>query len=58
MHRYGLSNTFAWLRDRRPSGRTRLAGVEPPVDRFWRGYLEDSGRADCIFMFLKADPAA
>ncbi len=33
-------------------------GVEPPTDRFRRGYLEDSGRADCIFMVLKADPAA
>ncbi len=58
VHRYGLSNALAWLRDRRPSGRTRLAGVEPPADHFWRGYLEDGGRADCIFMFLKADPAA
>jgi SAM-dependent methyltransferase len=58
VHRYGLSNALTWLRDRRPSGRTRLAGIESPADDCWRGYLEDGGRADCIFMFLKADPAA
>jgi SAM-dependent methyltransferase len=57
VHRYGLSNALTWLRDRRPSGRTRLAGIESQADDCWRGYLEDGGRADCIFMFLKADPA-
>ncbi|MCR9137408.1 MAG: class I SAM-dependent methyltransferase [Alphaproteobacteria bacterium] len=53
IHRYGLSNALGWLRDRRPSGHTRLHGIEPPADRLWRGYLEDNDRADCIFMMLK-----
>ncbi len=31
----------------------RLAAIEPGADRFWRGYLKESGRADCIYMLLK-----
>ncbi len=57
VHRYGLSNALAWLRDRRPSGRARLATIEPAVDRYWQSYLEGSGRADCIFMLLKPRPS-
>ncbi len=56
VHRYGLSNALAWLRDRRPSGLARLAGIEPAADRSWAGYLEQSGRADCLYMFLKPKP--
>lgn len=56
VHRYGLSNALAWLRDRRPSGRARLAGIEPTADRSWTDYLERAGQADCIYMSLKPKP--
>ena len=39
--------TFGTLRD---------GASEPVADRYWQGYLEESGRADCIFMFLKPKP--
>jgi len=51
-HRYGMSNALAWLRDRKPTGQTRLPGIEPIVDAFWKGYLEQAGRADCLYLTL------
>lgn len=53
VHRYGLSNALAWLRDRRPTGRARLAGIEPLADGLWRDYLEATGHSDCLYMLLQ-----
>ena len=52
VHRHDLSNALAWLRDRRPTGRSRLAGIEPLADGLWREYLEATGRSDCLYMRL------
>lgn len=52
VHRYGLSNALKWVRDRRPGGRTPLDGIEPVADDFWRGYLEQIGRSDCLYALL------
>jgi 2-polyprenyl-3-methyl-5-hydroxy-6-metoxy-1,4-benzoquinol methylase len=55
VHRYGLSNALAWLRDRRPTGTARLSGIEPAADVLWRDYLEMEGRSDCLYMFLELE---
>ena len=52
VHRYGMSNALTWLRDRRPGGHAQLGGIGHTADMFWRGHLEETGRADCLFMTL------
>jgi len=56
VHRYGMSNALAWLRDRSPTGQERLPGITPFADQVWRGFLEDSGQADTLYVFLKPAP--
>jgi 2-polyprenyl-3-methyl-5-hydroxy-6-metoxy-1,4-benzoquinol methylase len=53
VHRYPLSNALAWLRDRKPSGFAALPGIEPVADAFWKAYLEQVGRSDTLFMWLR-----
>lgn len=53
VHRYGLSNALAWLRDRRPTGHARIEGIDPQADRSWQAYLDVAGRSDCLFMTLR-----
>jgi SAM-dependent methyltransferase len=53
IHRYGMANAFRWLRDRQPGGHDPLSGIDALADSFWCGYLEQSGRADCLFMVLE-----
>lgn len=52
VHRYGMANALAWLRDRRPTGRARMAAITPLADDLWSSYLEQAGRADCLYMVL------
>lgn len=56
VHRYGLSNAMAWLRDRKPNGWNRLPGIEPAADLMWKAILEQDGRSDNLFVCLR--PAA
>ena len=53
VHRYGMANALRWLRDRRPGGHDHLPGIDALADSFWSGYLEQSGRADCLFAVLE-----
>jgi 2-polyprenyl-3-methyl-5-hydroxy-6-metoxy-1,4-benzoquinol methylase len=53
VQRYPMSNTLAWLRDSRPTGRTPLPGIQPVADEFWKTYLESSGQADCLVATLR-----
>lgn len=53
VHRYGMANALAWLRDRRPTGRSRMDAIGPLADDLWRGYLEHSGQTDCIYLVLR-----
>jgi SAM-dependent methyltransferase len=52
VHRYGMANALRWLRDRRPGGHDRLPGIDKLADSFWTGYLEQSGRSDCLYSVL------
>ena len=53
IHRYGLANTFFWLRDRVPKGRTRLEVLNQHSDKLWSAYLENSGQADNLFCHIR-----
>lgn len=52
VHRYGMSNALAWLRDRQPRGHERLNAIDATADLLWRAQLERSGQSDCLFMTL------
>lgn len=54
VHRYGMANALAWLRDRRPTGRNRLPGISADADQTWGSFLERSGQADCLYLMLRA----
>ncbi|MCI0401647.1 MAG: class I SAM-dependent methyltransferase [Gammaproteobacteria bacterium] len=52
-HRFGLSNAFGWLRDRKPSGSKQLPHIDSQLlDSFWRHYLEMRGIGDCLYATL------
>ena len=53
VHRYGMSNMLAWLRDRAPSGLAPLPNIDALADRFWKGYLERAGLSDTLYMTLR-----
>lgn len=55
IHRFGMANALGWLRDKRPAGRARMPVITPLADDLWRAYLEQGGRADCLYMILTAD---
>jgi 2-polyprenyl-3-methyl-5-hydroxy-6-metoxy-1,4-benzoquinol methylase len=52
VHRYGMANALAWLRDRRPTGRTRMDAISPLADELWGSYLSETGQSDCLYMEL------
>lgn len=54
IHRYGMANAMLWMRDRKPSGRGQLAGIDRNADDLWKTYLNASGRGDNLFAVLKA----
>lgn len=54
VQRYSLSNFLLWLRDRKPSGEARLAGLDTPViEAMWAAHLEATGRSDAVYIRLK-----
>ncbi|MBN1849821.1 MAG: class I SAM-dependent methyltransferase [Deltaproteobacteria bacterium] len=54
VHRFGLSNAMAWLRDGRPTGDKPLEHLDSPMlDQFWKGYLESIGSADYLYFKLE-----
>lgn len=53
VHRYGMANALMWLRDRKPSGRAGLPAIDRFADGMWRNWLEQTGRADNLYMILK-----
>ncbi len=55
VHRYGLSNAMAWLRDRRPTGRKPMVPIDGTMDAMWRAWLESTGRSDALYMILARD---
>ena len=52
VHRYGMANALAWLRDGRPTGRSTMDGISPLADQLWSSYLSQTGQSDCLYMLL------
>lgn len=55
LQKYGMSNMLHWLRDGKPSGTATLPSIGPTADGFWKGYLEENGRADTLCMKLQLE---
>ncbi|MBW1804093.1 MAG: class I SAM-dependent methyltransferase [Deltaproteobacteria bacterium] len=54
VHRFGLSNAMAWMRDSRPTGSAFLPHMDDPIlDNFWKGYLESKGVGDYLYFKLE-----
>jgi len=52
-HTFGLSNAFAWLRDKKPKGNVTMEGINQSVDTLWKDYLETSKQADTVFVMAQ-----
>lgn len=53
IHRFGLSNAIAWLRDGRPTGSEVLKHLNSPMlDSFWKSYVESIGVGDYLYFKL------
>lgn len=53
LHTFGISNAFAWMKERRPTGNRLLPGIDSNADTLWSSYLETSGQADTLFILAK-----
>ena len=53
VHRYPMGNALRWLRDRKPTGTVPMDGLDHGADEFWKGYLENTGTSDCLFVALR-----
>ncbi len=52
-HRFGLSNTLAWLRDRKPAGQNPLPETTTlMLDRMWREHLDETRTGDSLVFWL------
>lgn len=53
VHRFGLSNAMAWVRDGKPTGSKSLPHLESVLlDNVWKNYLESHGRGDYLYFKL------
>ena len=53
IHRYGMSNTLHWLRDKLPTGVKKIQGINALADNFWKGYLESTHQSDNLYIHLR-----
>ena len=53
IHRYGMSNTLHWLRDKLPTGVEKIQGINALADNFWKGYLESTHQSDNLYIHLR-----
>jgi 2-polyprenyl-3-methyl-5-hydroxy-6-metoxy-1,4-benzoquinol methylase len=53
LHTYGMSNALSWMKERRPTGSTRLPGINNLADQLWRSYLDASGQADTLYVLAR-----
>lgn len=54
LHLYDLSNLLAWYRDEQPTGLGRIPLFDERINRPWRRYLEETGRASDIWVEARA----
>jgi cyclopropane fatty-acyl-phospholipid synthase-like methyltransferase len=54
VQRFGISNTMAWLRDRKPTGDRPFPKMDDPLmNQFWKNYLESKGISDYLYLLLR-----
>ena len=53
IHRYGMSNTLHWLRDKLPTGVEKIQGINALAANFWKGYLESTHQSDNLYIHLR-----
>ena len=53
VHRYGMSNSLHWLRDKIPAGMKKMNGIDSLADGLWKTYLESSKQSDNLFLHLR-----
>jgi 2-polyprenyl-3-methyl-5-hydroxy-6-metoxy-1,4-benzoquinol methylase len=53
IHRYAMSNTLHWLRDKLPTGVKKIQGINALADNFWKGYLESTHQSDNLYIHLR-----
>jgi hypothetical protein len=54
IHRYGMSNTLRWLRDKQPTGMKKIKGIDMLADSLWKTYLENTCQSDNLYIHLRA----
>ena len=52
-HEFGLSNTFQWLKERKPLGDSHLKFIDSICNDIWRASLEKSGHAELLYFEVK-----
>jgi SAM-dependent methyltransferase len=52
-HRFGFANFVNWLMQERPDAGQGRSPLDPRFDRIWTSTLEESGRADYLYAFLR-----
>ena len=55
IHRYGLSNFINWLQNKSPSGFKSNKYIDNMADNFWKAYLENNQKSDCLYFILSKD---
>jgi len=50
--RYSASNMMGWLRDKRPTGMSRLPNIDETLDSAWKSYVEGRGKAEHLMLEL------
>lgn len=56
VHRFGLSNAMAWLRDGKPTGDIPLPHLDSPLlDNFWKRYVESKGVGDYLYFKIRRE---
>ncbi len=52
VHRYGFANFINWLKLNKPTGNENLPFLNKLANDFWKGYLEQNGKSDCLYIIL------
>ena len=56
VHRFGLSNAMAWLKDGKPTGDIPLPHLDNPLlDNFWKRYVESKGVGDYLYFKIRRE---
>lgn len=53
IHRFGLSNAFAWLRDHKPVGDAPVPHINAMLDGIWKLYLEEKQIGDYLYLIVQ-----